>query len=227
MFYYLKVNRNCEYAIKNLQHWIDTIESDFENEYCILCDNESLKSRIINEIYSKKELVFLESEKNEDLNVIVQNVCVEKWKNAGFAHMTTFYDAKRKGLVEFWNIDADDTFICLPPKRCSDLLNEIKAQAVKNRISLFSLDMWRTVVQRVYREYHWTFGITYTDCSIDWMKIATKYCQDEKINELKLIPNIDKYFTYLALTSNVKIESFYIDNLKFMLYLYKKCELNG
>lgn len=48
MFFYLKVNRNEGYTIRNLKHWIDTIKHDRNNAFVIICDNDELRQRILN-----------------------------------------------------------------------------------------------------------------------------------------------------------------------------------
>ena len=43
MFFYLKVNRNEGYSIRNLRHWIEIVSQSSDNEFIIICDNEELK----------------------------------------------------------------------------------------------------------------------------------------------------------------------------------------
>lgn len=218
MVYYLKVNRNCEYAMKNIQHWIDTIEYDDNGEIYIICDNPQLEIRIKNNIKSSKKINLIRSEICEITEEIVINTCEEKWHNAGYAHLTTFLHAKKNGIKNFWNIDADDTFICLQPQRCYALLIKAEEFAQKEKIDLFSLDMWTTVVEKAHKCFHWTFGVTYTNGEIEWFKIMKEHCYDEGLKRLKLIDNLDKYFTYLAILSSASIETFYVNYLKFIHY---------
>ena len=218
MVYYLKVNRNCEYSIKNLQHWIDIIEFDNNGTLFIICDNSKLEEIIRERIQCGNSLNFIRSEKSDNIREIIENTCVEKWYNAGYAHLTTFWHAKENGIKKFWNIDADDTLLCLQPQRCYELLKTVEEDAKGKGIDLYSLDMWTTVVERVYNCYHWTFGVTYTNNEIEWLDVIKEHCFDEGIKKLKLVDNIDKYFTYLSDIKDVSIETFFIDRLKFIHY---------
>lgn len=219
MVYYLKVNRNCDYSIRNLQHWIDIIQNDSEAEIYIICDNDKLKHNILNNVkISSSKIYFITSIKCDETRNIVENTCIEKWYNAGYAHLTTFFHARQNKITEFWNIDADDTFICLLPQRAMNLLKKVTNYAQNNGINLFSLDMWTTVVENVYGTFHWTFGITYTNADFDWFDIMNSHCYDEKLKKMPLIDNLDKFFTYLALNKKNKIETFYINKLKFIHY---------
>lgn len=116
MFFYLKINRREKYTFRNLQHWIDIVEGIEGSDYCILCDNTILQKEVLEQVrFTKEPVAFLESEKQSaDLNEIVPNITNADWRNAGYAHLTTFSDAEAKGYPCFWNIDADDTYVHLP-----------------------------------------------------------------------------------------------------------------
>ena len=77
----------------------------------------------------------------KDLEVqnIIKGFSNERWKNAGYAHITTFYHARQNGIDRFWNIDADDTFICLRKDRIIELLSQVEKKAVSDHIHLLSL----------------------------------------------------------------------------------------
>lgn len=216
MVFYLKVNRVESYTYKNLQHWINAITLFPDSCIYIMCDNSFLKENIIGKVVLPDTCYFLESSYNsQDLIEIVSNVTDEKWNKAGYAHLTTFLHARENNYNEFWNIDADDTFLCLKSERIVEMLQDIRLHAKKKKINIFSLDMWRT------REpEHWTFGITYVSNTIDW--ISTMKEHSMKSNILEKIhhreKNVDSFFTYLKENTNLKIETFYYENLKFIHY---------
>lgn len=69
------------------------------------------------------------------------------WKNAGYAHLITFYHAKQYHYPYFWNIDADDTCIYLLPERVGELLCTIENYVKKNQVHTISIDMWISKTQ--------------------------------------------------------------------------------
>lgn len=180
-----------------------------------MCDNPELKQEIVKKVVFKNNPVdFLESYKTcEELKDIVSAVTNSMWSNAGYAHLTTFYHAKQHQYPYFWNIDADDTCICLSPERVGELLCTIENYVKKNQVSTISLDMWISKTQGS----HWSFGINYVNNTIDWFEIIKTYCNDEELKS-KQIRNIDGYFSCLRLCTNLKIETFYVENLKFIHY---------
>ena len=219
MIFYLKVNREERYTYRNLQHWIDAISFIPDSEIIIISDKKDVNNIImLNVDFRGMEVRFIESIKNDDVRYVVENSSVESWWKAGYAHLSTFAHASENSIKEFWNIDADDTFVCLSPERTAELLIKAKTYANDNNIACFSLDMWRTVVKRLYGTDHWTFGVTYTDNSYDWWKIMRQFACDPGVQKLRLIKNIDCFFTFLSMQKDIKIESFYAENLKFIHY---------
>ena len=219
MVFYLKVNREERYTYRNLQHWIDTLACMDTPEIFIVSDKAGLTAEIKNCVNFKGLRVsFIESRKTEDIRYVVEHSCVENWWNAGYAHLTTFSHASELGVKEFWNIDADDTCMCVSPERCCEILQQVQLYAKAHQIRCFSLDMWRTVVKRLDNTDHWTFGVTYTDNSIDWWTLMKEHACDTAIWKLRLIKNLDCFFTYLAMKTDASIETYYIDNLKFIHY---------
>lgn len=86
--------------------------------------------------------------------------------------------------------------------------------AVDGNLSLLSLDMWYTKSC----VGHWTFGISYTDNTVDWFRIMSEHVKDTRFKESSSPPNMDGYFTYLRGLNDVRIESFYVENLRFLHY---------
>ena len=162
----------------------------------------------------RSEIEFLASERDDSrVKRIVKGFSNERWENVGYAHITTFYHAKMNGFGSFWNIDADDTFICLSPERTMELLLMVERKAAEEKVSLFSLDMWysKSCVN------HWTFGISYADNSVDWLGMMEKHIS-EKNEYASNPPNMDGYFTYLRSHAEYRIESFYVENMRFLHY---------
>lgn len=214
-FFYLKINRRERYTFRNLQHWIDIVEGIEGADYCILCDDDILKQEVLEQVrFARKSVNFLESEKTSpELNDIVTNITDERWKNAGYAHMTTFYRARKNHYSTFWNIDADDTCICLPPKRVEELFHTVEAYVEKNSIDIISLDMWTTRTKGT----HWSFGVTYVNNSVDWFSRIKQYYKNEEL-KAQQVRNVDGYFSCLKICTDLRIETFYFENLRFIHY---------
>ena len=81
---------------------------------------------------------FLESDRtSDDAKYIVHNCCTPNWYNAGFAHVTPFSHAKAHGFKRFWNIDGDDTMLCLFSERAAEMLKTIEKYADSHNIDIF------------------------------------------------------------------------------------------
>lgn len=217
--FYLKINRNEGYTIRNLRHWLEIINEYVGTvDYYIICDSEILKEKVIAEFaeqYSGIQDTIMECIITDETSYIVKNVTNERWKMAGYAHVTTFAHARDNGYDSFWNIDADDTRFCLSPKRSRELLLEAERYAIENKIDCFSLDMHTSLIKS---GKHWSFGVTYTNNKVDWMQIMSEVCEDDIENE-DYCPNVDRFFRYMRNNKNVaSFESFYAENLKFIHY---------
>lgn len=215
MVFYLKINRNERYTFRNLQHWIHIIECIPDSRGYILCDDKDLQQAVLEQVAFRKDTVtFMEScRASEEVDYIVSNVTSGRWQNAGYAHISTFWHARENQYPCFWNIDADDTCICLAPLRVYEALTKIEKYAKNDKVDAFSLDMWVTRT----KGYHWSFGITYINNTIDWFGVMKEHCQDE-IFKAGQIKNVDGYFSCLKMRTNLKIETFYLENLKFVHY---------
>lgn len=227
MVFYFKVNRKDLYTFRNLQHWIHIMEYMSDSRGFILCDNRDLKQAILERVeFSGDKVAFLESCRDTpDMEYLVSNITEECWRNAGYAHITTFWHAKENGYPHFWNIDADDTCICLSPLRACELLSEAERYATENQIVTFSLDMWVTRT----KGHHWSFGVTYIDNTVDWYGVMTEYCENGEFKSGQ-IRNVDGYFSCLKEKAKLKIETFYAENLKFVHYsddFLKRPDISG
>lgn len=220
MTYYLKVNREEYYTYRNLQFWFDALTLIPDINVYILCDKETLKQNIIKNVDFKNiPVAFIESYHTK-IHSFVNSITQDCWKNAGCAHLTTFMHAAENGFKAFWNIDADDTCFCLSPQRMTELLSTTENYASTNNIHIFSLDMHRSALEG----QHWSFGVTYTDNSIDWFNIIQQYSKDSAYKKMCVIladeckMNVDWFFTYLKKVAPIRIETFYFENLKFIHY---------
>lgn len=217
--FYLKVNRIEGYTLRNLGHWLRTIKK-FEGKvkYYVICDNEALLEKIMHdfaEIYPEIKNCILKSRFDEELKHIVTHVTDARWEKAGYSHLTTFLHADEMGYSRFWNIDADDTRFCLSEERCKELLQVAEEYAENNAIDGFSLDMHAT---RIGSGKHWSFGITYINNTVKWIDVMNKYCQSDLSVE-DACCNVDRFFRYIRNhAEDVKLESFYVENLKFFHY---------
>lgn len=227
MIFYLKVNRDEGYTFRNLQHWVNIVESIPYSRYYILCDKESLKQSIEEKvIFKTQEVEFLQSYRDlPELKYIADNITEEMWRKAGYAHLTTFWHAKENNYPFFWNIDADDTCICLFPDRVRELLAEVETFVKENKVDIISLDMWNTRTNG----FHWSFGVTYVNNSNDWNGVMKEHCLDEAMKATQ-IRNVDGYFSCLRICSKLKIATFYFENLKFIHYaddFFKRPDTSG
>lgn len=220
MVFYLKLNRLVDYSIRNMQSWINAILYTDNPMIYVLCDNDVLNSRMKNEIDFKGiNYTFLKSIKRPSDKELVEAISVPRWRNAAYAHLTPFIHAKESGYDSFWNIDADDTLFGIEAEKLANSLMQIRKYAEYNEIDLFSLDMWRSRSNGI----HWSFGITYTNGKKNWLDIMNSHkdCANGSqyfMNGNKP-KNIDEYFTYIkGCEKNVRIETFYIENLMFLHY---------
>ncbi len=208
---YLKVNRTEKWALDNLRRWIN-ISITLGYDIFVICDNDLLAEKITTLEFSEYVNI-IKSIKSSLAQKIVKRICVPRWKNAAYAHLTTFIHSKEFEYTYFWNIDADDTYMLLPIPKIVGLMHEVENYSINNTINCFSLDMWYTRLEA----NDWSFGITFTDNSVDWEQIVLEnsvgYVTDEICHG-----NIDNYFFYLRSNKSAKIETWYAENMRFVHY---------
>ena len=214
---YLKYNSMTSYYSPwCLQHWLNIFAVLDYNCY-IICDNKKLQKKIENMVnFDKSHVKFIKSKRTIPRK-IMQTVCTPNWKNAAFAHLTTFYHAKKHGIKEFWNIDADDTSFMHNHVTVAQSLEKVEQHARNDNIDLFSLDMHRT---RYYGK-HWTFGITFTRMQANWESLllathGTKWREEFASFHEGGVYNVDSYFAYLKNHNYAHIETFNIENMYFI-----------
>ena len=206
---YLKTNRIEDWAIDNLHIWMK-IAVSLEYDAYIICDNDHLCDLISGMEFSEN-FTIIRSIRDQEVKPIVEKVTVPRWHKAAYAHLTTFFHAKKMGYDWIWNIDADDTLFCLPIDRVVDCLKQVEEYAIEKRIDCFSLDMWYSKLGGT----DWSFGITYSNAQIDWGRIIREYSANYQTGGL-LNENIDNYFHYLRKSGAAKIETWYLENLRFI-----------
>lgn len=213
--FYLKINREENYAIKNLSRWIDAAFL-LDADCYIVCDSSEVKKKIEYDVPLYSSPIFIESNKCSEIAYIVDKIANRNWKNVAYAHLTTFWDARERGYKEFWNIDADDTRMCVTIDKMAHILAVAEECAKREDIDCFSLDMWNSETEGK----HWSFGVTYVNSEIDWFMLLRDKCEDREYREMdnEGNQNVDWFFTYLKNQKLCKNESFYIENMKFVHY---------
>ena len=144
MVYYLKVNEDSLATLCNLKQWLIVLSKTENAAPVIVCDNPTILTKIVGAGLALRGMRFISSERTND-----------QWRNAGMAHLTVFLDAAQQGYDRFWNIDADDTHICLSYQQTAELLKKVEEDACNNNIHLYSLDMQTTRTDGV----NWSVGI--------------------------------------------------------------------
>lgn len=225
MVFYLKINRDNNYSVTNFIHWLKaTMLYEGAITY-VICDNPKLQQRIESQYdIENSRVVFIESERNNPrMNKVLDDICCcAKWFRVGQAHLTAHWHAKMNGYSNFWNIDADDTFMCLSPLRIVELLNIVEKNSKDNGIDVNGLDMWRSMSahEKWSKGINWSLGITYVNNGLDWLNIFAEhshgYKKEMRIDENDNDVNLDWFFTYLKDKNAARIETFYFEKMKFI-----------
>lgn len=218
---YLKVNINNDFVYSILSHWVQTYLSLKDSHLYLLCD----KAEIIETIRTQDQSIcdrveILKSMREEpEICEVADPVLSQHWRHAGVAHLTTFWHAKQTGCEAFWNIDADDLFLAAAPEKLASVMKEVQIKAKQEGIHAFSLDMHTSRL----RGMHWSFGLTYTDNTIDWFSLMRWYIQPYNLMRTAMgdMSNLDWFFTFLRKKApECRLESFYIEHLRFIHYCY-------
>ncbi len=227
-YYYLKVNQNQPFTYRNLQNWINVIAGLEQAKIIVINDKPEIAENIMNNCRLVPGIEFISSERDEkELQDLCAEITDERWRNAGYAHLTTFWHASHQEDCEaFWNIDADDTYLCLSEDRTREALVAVERNAKQEGILVYSLDMHTS---RGKGE-PWSFGITFTDNHLDWisfMKEEASHPLWEKArrveSDLLHLLNIDMFFTYILKKHYGEgkkrvIGTFYFDHAWFLHY---------
>lgn len=212
--FYLKVNRDIDYAYYCIEYWLKVARKMKAITY-VICDNDAFQNKIKKSVNPNnlKDVCFMKS-MTKEVESISLNVATKRWKKAADAHLTTFYHAMKMGYESFWNIDADDTSFETSIDETVNILSAAEAYAQNNKLAAFGLDMWWTI----HKGDNWTFGITYTNMNvINWFQIIGEHERDEEYRKLPSNnENLDGYFNYLRNKLKLPIESFYVKNTFFI-----------
>lgn len=230
LMFYLKFNsENYGFSLWCLHHWIN-IAAASRGNYCIICDKPNSIKKIFALVpFENCEVKIISSNKHVISKRFLKNICHPVWEKACLAHLTTFWHAKKYGIMNFWNIDADDTSFFLPPEKIAPLLAKVREYSISHNVSIISLDMHRTR----YCGQHWSFGVTFVNSAsitVDFLikaktefwKKNYKYIFD---SEFGCLSNLDWFFTYLKDSGKLKIETFTLDDVYFIHW--GACNTNG
>lgn len=212
--FYFKVNRQADYTLMCIQHWVNTIRY-FDCDFYFVCDNKRLERDIVRYIcFKDTNIKFIRSQRKQ-LKKIANNLYTKYWKNATYAHLTPFYHAKEHAFKQYWTIDADDTMFLLNPPRVAEILERVETLAKQRNTTALSLDMWRT---RTHGK-HWSLGVVYIRDNVDlchYFEETTSLDWTKAYEQIDVAFNVDWYFNYLKDSKNVAIETFYVENAYFI-----------
>lgn len=211
---YFKINREADYTMMCVQHWIN-IADILNAKLYFVCDNKNLERTIVrNSTFRDGSTCFIRSRRRE-LKHIAENIYTDFWGNATYAHLTPFYHAQENGFAKYWTIDADDTMFLLAPHRVAQILQDAEIIAEEKNASAFSLDMWRS--KTLGR--HWSLGIVYIRNNGDLCRLFEKNEDLNWTEDYQWVGtpfNIDWFFNYLKDHKLACIESFYVENCYFI-----------
>lgn len=210
---YLKINAQNWCNIICLQKWIDIAEA-MGSDYYILCDKEILEKEILKRVvFPDSNIKFLKSDR-KTLKKEVNRICTPYWKNAGYAHLTTFLHAKKHKIEKFWDIDADDMIMSETPETIAKCLSNVSEVSDSQHYDLMSYDLLSSLWN------HWCFGVTYISNNSKILRTIKETKNSDWRNKYRNIVkdgnfNIDWFFTYIRDSEELKIKSFVIENLYF------------
>ncbi|MCR4754403.1 MAG: hypothetical protein K5868_02615 [Lachnospiraceae bacterium] len=212
--FYFKVNRVSDYAKPCVQHWVN-IAHEMNADFYFVCDNPIMEYMLLREVtFPGGEIKFVRSMKRATKKVCV-TVTDLSWRKVGYAHLTPFYHAKRIGIDKYWAIDADDSMICLNYKRAAEMLLIVEERAFEDNISVISIDVWRSRS----RGKHWCWGTAFVNNNLllcNKMEENSDLTWTKRYYDIERRFNIDWFFTYLKDTTNIKIETFYVENMYYI-----------
>lgn len=214
--FYLKQNKVNGYSLKFLQQWIDIIP-DTSKIFIIVDDNKYLKKIVDTVKFKNRNVFFIKSIRNHYICSLLNRLNIDKsWINAACAHLTTFYHSQKHNIKTFWNIDADDTLICLNPDKAYFCLRQVSDYAIKNNIDAFSLDFYYS--RGAGKFNHWSFGVSHIINNVKISKMLDFGKSDWYKHYLGIEPkNLDWYMNYLKdFMPNYKVMSYCINNLLFL-----------
>ena len=217
--FYLKVDKTDDLGFTCFNHWMETVQY-LNCKYYIVCDNEALKERI-RKYHEIDDDRFINSYRNQ-LEPLVCDILSPRWIKNACASLTPIFHSKMNNIGRYWNIDADDTFLFIETKKRCEMLDYAEKIADREKIDMFSIDMWYSQCNGK----HWTFGVTYikneTDILTQLERNKALLMQIYKNGEKSRthLKNLDGIFTNLFIEGLIKIGSFYPENT-FFRYMKK------
>ena len=216
-YIYLKINFLTTFVIRNIQSWLDAFENKEDVTCFLVYTEETMKKELEKDVVLSKSFGgFVPLDRSEIVGNIVKNSSLLNWHNAAFMHLTPFTHAVSNGIDDFWSIDADVCYVCLPGQRIFEMLLSAEKYAKEQGINLFSLDIWHSLTKYSRDKDLWTFGITYVCGNKDVLEKIGKHIADDDFVKSNKV-HVDLYFNYLS-KHCLKVENFYFDNLQFILY---------
>jgi len=213
--FYLKLNQDRGFAYDYLRMWIDQI-SAFENPMVYVhVDNPRIEKIIREHIdFMGVRHEFIKS-RFDDLEL--KPICDTfrgRFGRVGYAMLTTFVHAKEQGYKDYYNIDADDIGLYVSPAKLVQIFAQVKSYAQEHKIQIFSLDALQSY-HSIAPQRDWTFGVAYTNNTVDWIKIMSDHCNDTKYTSSRFFTtNLDRYVgSYLSNEKLAKVATFYVENL--------------
>lgn len=214
LVFYFKINRIADYTLQNIQYWIDVV-SEYGADFYFVCDDPWLEYQILKKCTFKDgNIKFIRSWRKK-LKRITPMFCTPGLEDMTCAHLTPFYHAKEKGYKKCWMIDADDTMFLLSPKRIVELLLAVERKAESEKIQAFSLDMWRSKTFGA----HWSLGILLVTDASFFCNLFSQHKDELWHNETiryQYLYNLDWFMTYSKNHNMARIETFYVDNCRFI-----------
>lgn len=221
--FYLKVNRIHKTSFDCIQHWVNIIS--YLNGYIFfVCDNKKLKNLIYKNItFADMNFSFIPSDKKtlkNEISYILDGVTNKlMWQRIAFAMTTAFAHAYKNNYKLSYNIDADDILLYSDAKFIAKAFEKAELYAKENNLDLFNLDMFVSKSFGV----HWSFGVVMClspqRCfntlknNINWRKNKQLINKYKTVYINKFNYNIDWFFTFIRDTQQLRIKTFYIENL--------------
>lgn len=216
--FYLKVNK-VDYRIYHLiQNWVDIIHF-MNGQFVFVCDKPSVEKYIMEKVhFYTPHIPFIASKSRHASSLVKRMQISTLWANAGLAHIATFLHAASHGIKDYWNIDVDDTFLCIDVPTTANLLGQVSQYAHQYDINLFSLDMHHSFSNAK----HWSYGITYTR-NVDkilhlFHTFSVKEWQKQQSHYHRWEPhlNIDWFTTWLGDSKQLNCKSWYVNDCYFL-----------
>lgn len=205
VFYFKFNSNNYYYSLFTIRHWL-AIADILGCDYYIICDKLPLIEKMVSKIsFPNDNIKFIKSDYSISKKII-KKVANKFWEKAAYAHLTSFYHAKKYNIKTFFNIDADDTTFYISDRKVADIIRKIMQVAEQKRYDCFSLDMHSTFSEGI----KWNFGISYITNTEKCINAINSYNNNEPPI------SVDNFFNHLRKAHILNCGTFNIENLYFM-----------